>query len=58
MKNAFAFISLKVNDLGVVDQSLKNLKNEDECYEVEEFGANALRRKTKSYCYFSNTNNT
>ncbi|XP_023346649.1 uncharacterized protein LOC111715537 [Eurytemora carolleeae] len=40
-------------DLGVVEKSLQNLENVDDCYEVQEFGASALRKKTKSFRYFS-----
>ena len=53
MRNAFELILMKVNDLGVVEKSLQNLENVDDCYEVQEFGASALRKKTKSFRYFS-----
>lgn len=44
---------MKVNDLGVVEKSLENLEKVDDCYEVQDFGANALRKRTKSYRYFA-----
>ena len=53
MRNAFELILMKVNDLGVVEKSLQNLENVDDCYEVQEFGASALRKKMKSFRYFS-----